>query len=103
MYNATLNHFAADLGIPSDRIQRGLVLSALFQHLRVRAQVTHGVTDALLDGDLRLPAECLELGRVEMHERRVAKPASLASGRAGIERLSDRVPRRRCPPDPGRS
>jgi len=44
-------------------------LSAPFQHLRVCLQVSHCVTNTLLNGDLRLPAEPFEFGGIEMHER----------------------------------
>jgi hypothetical protein len=56
-------------------------LCALFQQLRVRLEVTHRVTDTLLDRDLRPPAECLELSSVKMHERRIAEPPALVPSR----------------------
>src|SRR5689334_2293029 len=48
----------------------------------MRLQVTHRVAYALLDRDPRLPAQRLQLARVEMHKGCIAEPAALAAGGA---------------------
>jgi hypothetical protein len=56
-------------------------LDASFQQLWMRFQVLHRIANSLLNRYARSPTKSLELGRVEMDERRVAKPPALASRR----------------------